>query len=245
MLKNNKIYITLFLVFIILFFTCSSVFAVSGNTINISDDVNYDFVMNESNGSVVNLKNSIINDKRYKTGDYYYFITYNYGDNCYNSYLIKKSVLSGSLSIVFGGWHEGGYDHFFINISESNLLSTGDLIRVSGKNGWEINKFENSSNTYYGIILSGQVNISSHTITFPFATDYTGNVVRNCTDGSEKVFFEAPVQLTQMAEILAEAEPERTMEEILGILPVILIILVSLIGLRKALQLLFNFLRKS
>lgn len=58
------------------------------------------------------------------------------------------------------------------------------------------------------------------------------------------VFFRlAP--LGQLGEIVETTEPQEVMSEILGILPLILVVVVSLVGLRKALSMLFKLLRQS
>lgn len=50
---------------------------------------------------------------------------------------------------------------------------------------------------------------------------------------------------TTLPEIMEQMEKEAVLKEIVALLPVILSVLVSLIALRKAFQMLFNFLRKS
>lgn len=241
MKKTKKLFLGLVL-FIIILFLHSSSFAAQGNSIPISDDFKYDFVMNQNYEKLKAQKELVLKNDLYLSGDYYYFITYNYGDRCYNTYLIKKDVMPSTLNIVFGGFNERGNDHFFINITDVDLRDTGDLILLSGYNGWEINKFENPISTTYGIIASASIHSSENIIDFPFATDFVGKIVRNCSNGTQKVFMNAP---THLAAIAMGAELDKVLAEILEILPVVLITLVSLIALYKGLKMLFLLLHQS
>lgn len=64
-------------------------------------------------------------------------------------------------------------------------------------------------------------------------------------DNSGNVFFQKAPLLTKMAQVVQESKPEETLKEIVGILPLILVVVVSLIGLHKALSMLFRLLRQS
>lgn len=85
---------------------------------------------------------------------------------------------------------------------------------------------------------------------------YTSVDIYNGTDkssvaltGSTNFFPVAPEEIpeaTTLLEVLEqEQEKKAIMKEVVGLLPVILSVLVSLIALRKALRILFNFLRTS
>lgn len=62
-------------------------------------------------------------------------------------------------------------------------------------------------------------------------------------DGS--LVFQGAPQATHLAQIVEQAKPEKTMEEIVGILPVVLITLVSLIALWKGLQAILRILYRA
>ena len=63
-------------------------------------------------------------------------------------------------------------------------------------------------------------------------------------NGSGEVVFQRPL-VTALAPIVKEVETEKTLEEVVLILPIILLTLVGLIGLRKALRMLSTVLRQS
>ena len=62
-------------------------------------------------------------------------------------------------------------------------------------------------------------------------------------EGSESFFPQPPATLEEIMK--QEAEQKATMQEILGILPMILSVLVSLLALRKALRMLLTLLHQS
>lgn len=75
-------------------------------------------------------------------------------------------------------------------------------------------------------------------------------IILACSTNS-KVYYEGNVFFqvtppTTLAEIMeVEKTEKRTMQEIVGLLPLILVVVVSFLGLRKALRMLVNFLRRS
>lgn len=66
-------------------------------------------------------------------------------------------------------------------------------------------------------------------------------------DSSGNVVFQKTPQLREgvLVPIMEKVEMNKTLEEILMILPVVIVTLVGLIGLRKALKTLFSFLHKA
>lgn len=71
--------------------------------------------------------------------------------------------------------------------------------------------------------------------------DYDNQSVIKFSKTGDNFFF----QMVVLQEVMEGMEKEAVMKEIVGILPVIMSVVVSLIALRKALQMLLNFLRKS
>lgn len=63
-------------------------------------------------------------------------------------------------------------------------------------------------------------------------------------DTEGNLVFQVAPQATQLAQIVEQAETEKTVGEIVAILPLILVILVSFLGLRKALSWLSALLRR-
>lgn len=85
-------------------------------------------------------------------------------------------------------------------------------------------------------------------ITFVDVPDYFKADVTICVSSSdstvvEPFFQSAPSVLYQVME--QEKMEKKTIQEILGLLPLILVVVVSFLGLRKALQMLLSFLRRS
>ena len=71
--------------------------------------------------------------------------------------------------------------------------------------------------------------------------------VKNSSGQTVEPFFQFPPQTNLgLVEIMREEQAEaKTMQEILGVLPLILVVVVSFLGLRKALRMLVTFLRRS
>lgn len=64
-------------------------------------------------------------------------------------------------------------------------------------------------------------------------------------DQNGDVVFQKAPQATHLAQVVEQAKPEKTMEEIVGILPVVLITLISLIALWKGLQAILRILYRA
>lgn len=78
--------------------------------------------------------------------------------------------------------------------------------------------------------LVGKNDTSNYGYTYLCGSNY------DIYDDSNNLVFQGAPQATHLAQIVEQAKPEKTMEEIVGILPVVLITLVSLIALWKGLQ---------
>ena len=76
-----------------------------------------------------------------------------------------------------------------------------------------------------------------------FKSDVTICVSSSDSTVVEPFFQSAPSVLYQVME--QEKTEKKTIKEILGVLPLILVVVVSFLGLRKALQMLLSFLRRS
>ena len=143
--------------------------------------------------------------------------------------------------------------NFVILVSgdNKNLLLFDDLKGNPFIEGNNI-RFKNSKDEYgtmHWFMMSGD-----HTDNWSFMSDTTflGSIssskflystvnIMESSD-SDKVFFKPPQTL---APVVATIKMKTVLQEILGILPIMIIVLVGLIGLRKGLALLFLILRQS
>lgn len=230
MLKNKKLFVVLLITLILLVFSVSSCFAGTGYnyTIGTGTDNSYGYSVSAFNDLVLSAQN----DRRVTSGDYYYFVSYNYGDRCINSVLVKKSSCDSSFGHLNESfWNESGYYHYILNISSSNL-STLDIVYLNGSNAL---KSDNTS-------IVGLSICSDSDNVFYLATNYDKNIY--CDSSCEQVFIQAPAQ-GEIAPKLEGVEMSQAMKEIVGLVPLVIGLLVLAIGLRKALQILFQILRNS
>lgn len=228
MLKNKKLFVVLLITLILLVLSLSSCFASSGYnyTIGTGPDNSYGYNVSTFNGLVESAKN----DSRVTSGEYYYFVSYNYGDRVINSVLVNKNACDigyGYLNTSF--WNERGYYHYILNLSSSDL-TTNDIIYLSG-----MNALKNDNTSIVGLsVCSNSDNV------FYFATNYDKTIY--CDSTCEQVFTLAPGVVTPALE---GVEMTQAMKEIVGLVPLVIGLLVLAIGLRKALQTLFQVLKNS
>lgn len=145
-----------------------------------------------------------------------------------------------------------GEDNFvIINFSSSNTLNLYvcpdgfvfkdvDLMKLYTLGKGKSYKLEDGVFTYSGTLMA-DMGVSSSGIS---QIIYSNTDL--CDVNGEVVFQKAPaVAQVVLAPIAQEAPLEGIVQEIVGILPIVLIILVGLIGLRKALALLSQTLHKA
>lgn len=258
MLKNKKILIILSII-VFLFINITTSFA-SGYDYNYSNNIidtnkDYDYKYKPVNSTNIDNKNFSLTDyvpeleadSRVSSGDYYYFIVYNYiNSKSVTIYLVKKSAMMSSVNLVFNNWNcnteTSGYkmNHFGLTISNSKL--TGDDFIVYSGNAIYYEKLKAIPTATYGIILSGIKKNDENVFYIPVVTNYDKDVKMNFYNGSSTVFYQAP---TRLGGIVQRAEPTAIMTEVLNILPMILVVMVSYLGLRKALSMLSMLLHQS
>lgn len=178
MKKYNKVFLILLVVFIIFNFC----FVYAGTFI----DTNYDYLYSYShytNDELKSLRDTVKNDNRVVSGEFYYFVVYNYGDRIYNTFLIRKSCVDTALSLHFANWGEAGWEGFQVKLSTSDLQSSGDFIHYSGRNGFA--KLVDNNN-YYAFNLFAQFDSTNKIYKFIYESNYTGDIFRDCANDERK-----------------------------------------------------------
>ena len=137
---------------------------------------------------------------------------------------------------------------FFYNGRDySGWTANKDVIAVSGfatlltyENGSWVNKGHCSFDIYNGKYIC---NLSDGTLYAPFYSNKDKTNIQ--IEGLKNPFVPTP-QPTTLAEIMeVEKTEKKTIQEILGVLPLIIVVVVSFLGLRKALKMLLTFLNRS
>ncbi len=135
-------------------------------------------------------------------------------------------------------------DGYRLLLSDTDIYIKEDFSWVntdtdSGKVVYWYGKMENGSNTFKGSLGK---NYFSGSVPDGFEFLYSNCDIKDPFNG--KVVFQ-PTPAVVLAPIAQEAPLEGIVQEIVGILPIVLIILVGLIGLRKGLALLSQTLHKA
>lgn len=188
-MKFNKFYIKIFILFIIFYIILSTFFSSVFAKLHI--DENYDYMYAYEPFIDENIQNAIDNvqnDDRVSSGDYYYFIFYNYGDRCFNTMLFRKSALEVTqLKLLFSGWGEYSSvyncetERFYLQLPDSFSSGNGNLVWYAGRNMYE------SSTNRMG--LDGLPDLDNKRYRFPFATNYSGDIVREMNNGETYYFY--------------------------------------------------------
>lgn len=236
MKKNKKLFFILLLTLILLSFSISS-FAYS-------NDIVYNYICDKDYYSeyVEALSNNIY----YNNPDYCYFIYYNYGERVNFVVFIKKEDINISPYLSYLRTADSKNECFNIYFSSKNkeditiypyslnlknktlssyypdwlLRSDGNLLFLDSCTGW-IN--DNDLNIYFTSNCPVNIYTNSSLNTYFFPAAPQGIVAHQ-------------VETVEMSQVL---------QEIVALLPTILVVLVSLVGLRKGLKMLETFLRQS
>lgn len=163
--------------------------------------------------------------------------------------------------VVLKDEHDGNINNYKVCFFSSNSIkftnSVGDftygLVSCSGKSGFcrpgKLYTFNLDSKTKKGSLGWGSTDILDN---YKFALCDVDDIVLSTFDiyskenEGELVFQKTPVGVqSTLAPIVQEAPLEGTVQEIVGILPIVLITLIGLIGLRKGLALLSQTLHKA
>lgn len=192
----------------------------------------------------------VVNGDKYDL--YFEYMDQNYGSldlDTYNNYVVVKNEVDGVIknyvvcffsdNTVKFSTHASDYPYNLV----SNCGSTG--FRKTGK----LYTFNLDITTKKGTLRWGRTDIFDG---YNYACCDVDDIVYSTFDiyskenEDELVFQKTPVGVqSTLAPIVQEAPLEGTVQEIVGILPIVLIILIGLIGLRKGLALLSQTLHKA
>lgn len=132
--------------------------------------------------------------------------------------------------------NNGAYDIFIMpnNFNGSLLLEGSRLYTSNGSNYLVIRMYQDRFDDYF------IANTCTNNTEIFYGT-------MNVYNSSGNVVFQQPPQEKKvLVEVMEKEQAEKkTIKEILGIIPLTLVVVVSFLGLRKALQMLLSFLRRS
>ena len=237
MAKSKKIYILLILIFLLISFS-SSVFATFSG---LYWDKYYDVEVAKDD-EVQRLENLCLADNRVISGDYYYLITYNVGDDVYNAVLIPKDYINIDMAYCLReNFNPNSYwqGRLFFTSTKPTIR---DFIILSGKNAVLPNDDYVDSNGNWSAKISIKYDNTNQKYTIPFASNIPINCALKYSENEQMVFMYAPTLLNRA---IQGEELEKVLVEIIQILPMILVVMVSYLGLRKALSMLSTLLHQS
>ena len=147
-----------------------------------------------------------------------------------HGFLLKPN--GGSWSYLIVALDDFCYAFLSDNGDTVHLYGNFDLYKIKGSSyDYESTKNYNSS------VADGSNNVGTLSqFTYSTFTIYTNST-------KEKVFFQGPSVLVKIMK--TELAEKKTVQEILGVLPLIIVVVVSFLGLRKALQMLSTLLRRA
>ena len=167
-------------------------------------------------------------------------VTYTLPEDCSDNYIICET--QGFLFLFYSdvpywGVYKSGNDYYLYNYSDDSNYGTMNnrlnywQYRI-GLNETDFSKASFHCSSIWGIV--GSVSGGLDSIKIRYSTV-------DVHDDTGKVFF----RVTPLAKMMVAEKPEKVMTEIVGMLPLILVVVVSFLGLRKALRMLLSFLRRS
>lgn len=240
-MRNKKVIVFLLVAIILLIFSVNC-FAASDFK---EEKDGYTFYMPSNVGEV--LSTIIKQYPEYSLDNYYYSVGASFFFKKLNVVFYPKD----DVNYIFGDITNGDSIWFYTDTrANTTVWFECDLSSVDSAN--------HSFNVITSTITKKDSAVgtdSSHAILTTYNPDdkyvyYVGNIPTYQGDRTTKwvnensSFFLAPPAET-LAGILEKVEMNQVLQEVVALLPLILVILVSLVGLRKALNLLFNFLRTS
>lgn len=188
-MKVNKFIFKVLILFIIFYIVLSTFFSAVFATRHI--DENYDYLYTYEpfiDSNIQSLIDDVQNDDRVASGDFYYFVSYNYGDRCFNCFLFRKSALKSKiLYLLFNGWGEystvykSDTECFDIKFPDDFDGNSTNFVRFSGRNCWDNEK------KYFNI--TGLPDMDNKRYRFPFATNFDGDIIRELNNGETYYFY--------------------------------------------------------
>lgn len=144
-------------------------------------------------------------------------------------YCSKENSVSGSLNRVIGSDLK---EYYFSYSSEDHIIT--DFKYVT-------DRFHNDNPLQSGC-YNGYKPVYLRFADFDYTVVETGEVLFQHAPQTET---EVEQKQTILAPIVDQKETDKTLQQILGILPIVIVVIISLIGLRKALRFLLTQLRQS
>lgn len=225
----RKKFLVSIIVFVLLCFSLiTSVFAES------------QFILDSENSKIYNLVVKCEADERVQSGQYYYFVSYFSGACSYFAVLVDKSIIDIEPYLRYQ-LNVNGYYQYILALTTKNCFSNNycngvDFINIegyTGRYGDAVSFYNNYGHS--GIIVSGS---ESENI-YPFATNYDNPIK---VYGTENDFFYLTPTVLQTT--LKKVEMSVVLTEVVKLIPLILVVVVCFLGLRKALRMLLMLLRR-
>lgn len=189
--------------------------------------------------------------------------------NTSKAHIIEKYDL---INETFGnyGWvfYKGTDDNYYLAVGNYAIKNcyadySGAYAQLSG-NRIRFSHYESGSSHYYGTTIYQVDSNYNFTKGVQYSWESTAPEISKIidihlknpiTNGGTTIYYTVsefeedvvdPFQMTPLSKVMfQEMEQKATVKEILGILPLIIVVVVSLVGLRKGLRMLLNFLKMS
>ena len=163
----------------------------------------------------------------YNVDDYDYHFVFSYEGNTFLTTCSDNNIVVGG----YGGSLSNGYIIYFLTGSYNTYVLKDE-------------SFVSCGLSEYGIRNFTITNLDSFSMTYSdFDIKYDGYWSEKL--GEEIFFQKTPLVQGIVAQQVETVEMSQVLQEIVGILPLIIALLVSLVGLRKGLKMLLTFLRMS
>lgn len=245
---THKILPVLAICMFVVFTLATSCFAVDRNSIEFTSSMGYSASI--SNSDILAYKNILIFSFHNDSNSFIYIFLSNDGRFCASfpssNEFSFRCVDANNVNIPFlllrgyGLVSSSKLNSFISSLSIDKFSSSSGLTETTACTGgfgidnivytdYNVCNIDNSYNATNDIILSGS----------------SGDFFQVPVVGKQTVLAPVMTETTQQGTTLQAEIQTKTLAEILGILPVVMIIIVSLIGLRKALRLLQTLLRSS
>lgn len=178
--------------------------------------------------------------------------TITYGDKDYPIYYDSSLDNKYAIDVFYSTYITVKKDdiYYLIIVSEPECLRYTDTNRLVNSSGLKLTVRYYVYDADYDVYFpTGEYDGSNSSFTYDELIYTVSNLYR--VDGSlyltatnyDDFFYKPPVVLEEI--MLQEMEQKATIQEILGVLPLIIVVVVSFLGLRKALRMLLTLLRQS
>lgn len=233
---NKKSIVLISILLIVFYFSLSSF--VSASTISSLDDSEINYQIDMSTYSTVqSALDKFKKSDYYKNSNYYYFCGYEWWHRQAFVFLIDKTLVSSSTLSMLISDVDLDNQSFVIDFGERDIKD--QFIVFDGNADGICYNYDIDNHTTFK--FAGMFNKEKNTFYIPFDTNFP-KITKTRSDGKTFDFF---VGTPLLAPIVQKVEMSQVVAEIVGLLPLAIGLLVSVIGLKKALQDLQNRLRAS